>query len=65
MKDTGTKTLYVVIDILIGVIVALCAGFLALKDGKGSYKAIISAFASFAATVLLAIAVEQALGVLD
>jgi hypothetical protein len=57
--------LYVIIAILIGMIVALCAGFLALKDGRGSYKATISGFAAFAAAVLLAIAVEHALGVLD
>jgi hypothetical protein len=63
-RNTGTKTLYVIIAILIGVIVALCATFLAWKDDKGSYKAIISGFAAFAATVLSAIAVEQALGVL-
>jgi hypothetical protein len=64
MRNTGTKTLYIVIAILIGVIVALSAGFLALKDGQGSYKAAISGFAAFAATALLTIAVEQALGVL-
>jgi hypothetical protein len=54
--------LFVVIAILIGVIAALCAAFLTWRDGKSPYKAIISGFAAFAATVLLAIAVEQALG---
>jgi hypothetical protein len=34
------------------------------KDGKSAYKAAISGFAAFAATVLLAIAVEQVIGVL-
>jgi F0F1-type ATP synthase assembly protein I len=36
MPNTGTKPLYVIIAILIGVIVGLCAAFLAWKDGKGS-----------------------------
>ncbi len=65
MRNTGTKALFIIIAILIGMIVALCAAFLAWKDGKGSYKATISGFAAFAATVLLAIAVGQALGVLN
>ena len=53
-----------IIAILIGVIVALGAAFLTWKDGKSPYKAAISGAAAFAATVLLAIAVEQALGLL-
>jgi hypothetical protein len=65
MRNTGTKSLLVIIDILIGVIAALCAAFLTYKDGKSPYKAAIAGFAAFAAAVLLSIAVEQALGVLD
>jgi hypothetical protein len=65
MRNSGTKTLYVLIAILIGVIAALCAAILASKDGKSPYKAIIAGFAAFGATVLLTIAVEQALGVLN
>lgn len=65
MRSTGTKSLLVIIAILIGVIAALCAAFLTYKDGKTPYKASISGFAAFAATVLLAIAVEQALGMLN
>jgi hypothetical protein len=65
MRSTGTKSLLVIIAILIGMIAALCAAFLTYKDGKSPYKASISGFAAFAATVLLAIAVEQALGVLN
>jgi hypothetical protein len=49
---------------LIGIIAALCAAFLTWRDGKTPYKATISGFATFAVTVLLAIAVEQALGAL-
>jgi hypothetical protein len=64
MRSNGTKILLVVIDILIGVIVALCAAFLTWKDGKTPYKAAISGCAAFAATVLLALAVEQAVGAL-
>jgi hypothetical protein len=66
MQSTGTtKSLLVIIAILIGMIAALCAAFLTYKDGKSPYKASISGFAAFAATVLLAIAVEQALGMLN
>ena len=65
MQNTGTRVLSVIIAILIGVIAALCAAFLTWKDGTSPYKATISGFAVFAATVLLAIAVEQALGVLE
>ncbi len=36
-----------------------------LPGGKSPYKAAVSGFAVFAATVLLAIVVEQALGVLN
>jgi hypothetical protein len=61
----GPETLFVIITILIGVIAALYAAFLTCRDGKSPYKAAISGFAVFAATVLLAIAVEQALGVLN
>ncbi len=64
MNSAGTKSLFVVIAILIGIIAALCAAFFTWKDGKTPYKAAISGFAAFGATVLLAIAVEQALGVL-
>ena len=64
MQNAGTRSLVVIIANLIGVIDALCAAFLTWKDGKSPYKATISGFAAFAATVLLAIAVEQALGVL-
>lgn len=59
------ETLFVVITILIGVIAVLYAAFLTRRDGKSPYKAVISGFAVFAATVLLAVAVEQALGVLN
>ena len=52
------------VAVLIGVIAALCAAFLTWRDGKSPYKAAISSSAAFAATVLLSIAVEQALGVL-
>lgn len=61
MQNAGIRSLVVIIAILIGVIAALGAAFLTWKDGKSPYKAAIS---GFAATVLLAIAVEQALGVL-
>jgi hypothetical protein len=64
MQNTGTRSLFVIIAILTGVIAALCAAFLTRKDGKSPYKAAISSFAAFAATVLLPIAVEQVLGVL-
>lgn len=64
MQNAGTRILSVIIAILIGVIAALCAAFLTWRDGKSPYKAAISGFAAFAATVLLAIAIEQALGVL-
>lgn len=64
MQNTGTTSLFVIIAILTGVIAALCAVFLTWKDGKSPDKAAISGFAAFAATVLLAIAVEQVLGVL-
>ncbi len=64
MENTGNKILFVTVAILIGIIAALCAAFLTWKDGKTPYKAAISGFAAFGATVLLAIAVEQALGVL-
>jgi hypothetical protein len=57
MQNAGTRSLVVIIAILIGVIAALCA-FLTWKDGKSPYKAAISGSAAFAATVLLAIAVE-------
>lgn len=49
---------------LIGVIAALSAAILTSKDGESPYKAAISGAAAFAATVVLAIAIEQALGVL-
>jgi VIT1/CCC1 family predicted Fe2+/Mn2+ transporter len=65
MRNTGNKSLLVIIAVLTGVIAALCAAFLTWRDGKSPYKASISGFAAFAATVLLAIAVEQALGMLD
>jgi hypothetical protein len=64
MQNAGTGVLFVIIAILIVVIAALCAAFLTCRDGKSPYKAAISDFAAFAATVLLANAVEQALGVL-
>ena len=64
MQNAGTRALFVIITILIVVIAALCAAFLTCRDGKSPYKAAISGFAAFAATVLLAIAIEQALGVL-
>lgn len=54
MQNTGTRSLFVIIAILTGVIAALCAAFLTWKDGKSPYKAAISGFAAFAATVLLA-----------
>ena len=63
MQNAGTRSLFVIIAVLIGV-AALCAAFLTWRDGKSPYKAAISGFAAFAATVLLSIAVEQALGVL-
>lgn len=65
MSNTGTKALFVIIAILIGVIVALCAAFLTWKDGKSPYRASIAGCAAFAAAVLLAIAIEQALGALS
>jgi len=64
VQNNGTRILLIVINFLIGVIVALCAAFLTWKDGKTPYKASISGCAAFAATVLLALAVEQALGAL-
>jgi hypothetical protein len=64
MQDTGTRSLFVIIAILIGVIAALSAAILTSKDGKSPYKAAISGAAAFAATVVLAIAIEQAHGVL-
>lgn len=41
------------------------AAFLTWRDGITPYKATITGSAAFAATVLLAMAVEQALGVLS
>jgi hypothetical protein len=64
VRDNGTRILLIVIDLLIGVIVGLCAAFLTWKDGKTPYRASISGCAAFAAAVLLALAVEQALGAL-
>ena len=64
MRNIGTRSLLVIIAILTGVIAALYAAFLTWKDGKSPYKAAISGSAAFAATVLPAIAVEEALGVL-
>jgi hypothetical protein len=58
MQNAGTRSLVIIIAISIGVIAALCAAFLTRKDGKSPYKAAISGSAAFAATVLLAIAVE-------
>jgi hypothetical protein len=52
MQNAGTRSLVVIIANLIGVIDALCAAFLTWKDGKSPYKAAISGFAAFAATVL-------------
>lgn len=64
MQNAGTRSLVVIIAILIGVIAALCAAFLTWKDGKVLTRQPFPVPAAFAATVLLAIAVEQALGVL-
>lgn len=64
MQNNRTRILLIVIDLLIGVIVGLCAAFLTWKDGKTPYRASISGCAAFAAAVLLALAVEQALGAL-
>ncbi len=64
MQNAGTRNLVVIIAIWIGVIAALCAAFLTWKDGKSPYQTAISGSAAFAATVLLAIAVEKALWVL-
>src|SRR5271157_4237422 len=41
MQNAGTRSLFVVIAILIGVNGALCAAFLTWRDGKSPYKAII------------------------
>ncbi len=64
MASNGTKILLIVIDLLIGIIVGLCAAFLTWKDGKTPYRASIAGCAAFAATVLLALAVEQSAGTL-
>jgi hypothetical protein len=64
VQNNRTRILLIVIDLLIGVIVGLCAAFLTWKDGKTTYRASISGCAAFAAAVLLALAVEQALGAL-
>jgi hypothetical protein len=63
MQNAGTRTRSVIIAILPGVIAALCS--ISHLEGRVSpYKAAVSGFAAFAATVLLAIADEQALGML-
>jgi len=64
MASNGTKILLIVIDLLIGIIVGLYAAFLTWKDGKTPYRASIAGCAAFAATVLLALAVEQSAGTL-
>ncbi len=64
MASNGTKILLIVIDLLIGIIVGLHAAFLTWKDGKTPYRASIAGCAAFAATVLLALAVEQSAGTL-
>jgi uncharacterized membrane protein YccC len=40
VHNNGTRILLIVINFLIGVIVALCAAFLTWKDGKTPYEAL-------------------------